>query len=172
MLVRDFDRSQEYSTTTVAMVTSSYDGIINVMAAEWTIRSSIDPFLISLYVGYERKTYEMVRASGEFGLSYSSSDQAEIVHISGNYSRRSLDKIGTGMFPLLPSNRIKAPLIAGSICNFECRVVDEFPCGDHAIFVGEVLEGYYDDSKSPLVFHGGKFYRLGDRIPKKRTSEY
>ncbi len=152
------------------MVTSAFEGLLNVMAAEWTIRSSIDPFLISLYVGYQRKTYEIIRNSGEFGLSYASDEQAELVHISGNYSRTEMDKIGSGIFPTFKSRQIEAPLIGGSICNFECKVINEYECGDHAIFVGEVLEGYFDSSKKPLVFHGGKFFKIGERIPKTKSN--
>ena len=33
-------------------------------------------------------------------------------------------------------------------------------------FIGEVLTAYYDDSKNPLVFHGGKFFQLGRQISK------
>ena len=61
----DFETSQNYTTTTVALVTSSSDNKVNVMSAEWSIRVSIDPFLIGLLVGYERETYKLIKDSGD-----------------------------------------------------------------------------------------------------------
>ena len=162
----NFERSQYYTTTTVALVTSSSGNKINVMSAEWSIRVSIDPFLIGLLVGYERETYKLIRDSGEFGLSYCSDQQGELAHIAGNYSLKDTDKFATGKFPTFPSKFIKVPLIEGSISNYECKVIDEYKMGDHAAFVGKVLEGYYDDEMKPLVFHHGKFFHLGERIKK------
>ena len=162
----DFETSQYYTTTTVALVTSSSESKVNVMSAEWSIRVSIEPFLIGLFVGYERETYKLIKDSGEFGLSYCSDQQGELAHIAGNYSFKDTDKFATGKFLTFQSKYIKAPLIEGSISNYECKVIDEFKMGDHAAFVGKVLEGYYDDEKKPLVFHHGKFFHLGEKIKR------
>ena len=69
-------------------------------------------------------------------------------------------------FRTFSAKYIKAPLIEGSISNFECRVIDEFKVGDHAAFIGEVLTGYYDEAKKPLVFHGGHFRSIGNRLTR------
>ena len=125
----DFETSQNYTTTTVALVTSFSNNKTNVMSAEWSIRVSIDPFLIGLLVGYERETYNLIKESGEFGLSYCSDQQGELAHIAGNYSLKDTDKFATGKFRTFPSTYIKPPLIEGSISNYECKVIDEFKMG-------------------------------------------
>ena len=163
-VIKDIEKAQNFSTTTVALITSSSDDRINVMSAEWTIRSSIEPFMITIFIGYERGSYEMIKKSGEFGLSYCSERQGELAHIAGNYSIRDTDKFSTGKFRAFPSSMIKPPLIENAICAFECRVESEFRVGDHAAFNGIVLEGYYSDGEKPLVFHGGKFHQIGDII--------
>ncbi len=167
MEIEDIEESQGFTTTTVALITSLSGERVNVMSAEWTIRVSIDPFLISVLVGYQRETYKLISESREFGISYCSADQGELAHIAGNYSLKDTDKFKMGGFQTFNAKYIKAPLIRGCISNFECKVMDEFKMGDHAAFVGEVLNGYYDDEKSPLVFHRGKFFKLGDRIGHK-----
>ena len=166
MEIEDFEESQGFTTTTVALITSLSGERVNVMSAEWTIRVSIDPFLISVLVGYQRETYKLISESREFGISYCSADQGELAHIAGNYSFKDTDKFATGKFRTFTSKYIKAPLIEGSISNYECKVIDEFKMGDHAAFVGKVLEGYYDDEKKPLVFHHGKFFHLGEKIKR------
>jgi flavin reductase (DIM6/NTAB) family NADH-FMN oxidoreductase RutF len=166
MRVEDIEESQSFFTTTVALVTSVYGEQVNVMSAEWSIRVSIDPFLMAVFVGYERGTYDIIKNSGEYGLSYCSDQQGHLAHIAGNYSVRDHDKFGMADFRTFKAKHIKAPLIEGSISNFECRVVDEFKVGDHAAFIGEVLAGYYDDEKKPLVFHGGHFSSIGKRLSR------
>ncbi|MCL6014374.1 MAG: flavin reductase family protein [Candidatus Thermoplasmatota archaeon] len=164
MMKEDLNRSQDYTTTTVALVTSRTNNDVNVMSAEWSIRVSIDPFLIGVMVGYQRETYKLIAESGEFGINYCSDEQGEMAHIAGNYSLKDTDKFKKAGIKTFQGKFIKAPLITGCISVYECRVVNEFKVGDHAAFIGEVLNGYYDDSKRPLVFHRGKFFHLGDRI--------
>ena len=54
MRKEDIEESQSYFTTTVALVTSLHEDRINVMSAEWSIRVSIEPFLMAVFVGYQR----------------------------------------------------------------------------------------------------------------------
>jgi flavin reductase (DIM6/NTAB) family NADH-FMN oxidoreductase RutF len=166
MLLEDIKKAQGYFTTTVALVTSRFEGRTNVISAEWSLRVSLDPFLMAVFVGYERETYSLIRDSGEYGLSYCSERQGHLAHIAGNYSLKDHDKFSMATFPIKKSRYISAPLIDGSISCFECRVMDEFKVGDHAAFIGEVLTAYYDPEASPLVFHNGKFWKRGDRIAK------
>jgi len=166
MRVEDIEESQSFFTTTVALVTSVYGDQTNVMSAEWSIRVSIEPFLMAVFVGYERGTYDIIKNSGEYGLSYCSDQQGHLAHIAGNYSIRDHDKFRMADFRTFRAKHIRAPLIEGSISNFECRVVDEFKVGDHAAFIGEVLAGYYDDEKKPLVFHKGHFSSIGKRLSR------
>lgn len=162
--VHDDLKSQWFFTSTVALVTSKSRDDVNVMSAEWSLRVSLEPFLMAVFVSYERETYRLISDSGEYGLSYCSDQQGKLAHIAGNMSLRDGNKFEKGDFVTFDSKFIKAPLIDGAISNFECRVIDEFKAGDHAAFIGEVLAGYYDDSKSPLVFHNGKFHHIGKRI--------
>ena len=51
-----------------------------------------------------------------------------------------------------------APILQGCAAVFECSSRSQYPEGDHVILVGEVLACQHDASRSPLLFHGGKFY--------------
>ncbi len=165
MRIEDIGEARSYLTTTVALVTSVKDEKVNVMSAEWSLRVSIDPFLMAVFVGYKRGTYEFIRDTGEFGLSFCSDSQGNLAYVAGNYSIRDGDKFKMADFKTFDSKHIKPPLIDGAISNFECRLVDELKVGDHAAFVGKVLTAYYDEDKKPLVFHGGHFNSIGQRLP-------
>ena len=164
MLIKNLEDCQNYTTTTVALVTSHLDGRHNIMSAEWSIRASIEPYLVAVFVGYERETYSFIKNSGEFALNYCSSDLGFLAHVCGNYSFKNVDKFSKFNIPYLEGVKTKCRIIKGSIMSVECKVINEYHAGDHAIFIGSVQEGYFDDEKSPLVFYGGKFFNVGNRV--------
>jgi len=51
-----------------------------------------------------------------------------------------------------------APLLAGTAATFECFNRSRYDEGDHVIFVGEVERCQHQGGKSPLLYHGGRFY--------------
>lgn len=52
-----------------------------------------------------------------------------------------------------------APLIAGYAARFGCTARFEYEGGDHAIFLGEVVDFDRRDV-DPLIYHGGRYARL------------
>ncbi len=50
------------------------------------------------------------------------------------------------------------PILEGCAAVFECKSKSQYPEGDHVILVGEVMACQHDATRSPLLFHGGKFY--------------
>ena len=52
-----------------------------------------------------------------------------------------------------------APLLTGSIANFQCRSVNRYYGGDHVIFLGAV-EAYSNTHKEPLLFARGNYGRF------------
>jgi flavin reductase (DIM6/NTAB) family NADH-FMN oxidoreductase RutF len=52
-----------------------------------------------------------------------------------------------------------APVLKGSVANFQCRAVDRYYGGDHVIFLGAV-EAYAYDRQEPLLFAHGGFGRF------------
>ncbi|MBI3154536.1 MAG: flavin reductase family protein [Burkholderiales bacterium] len=56
-----------------------------------------------------------------------------------------------------------APVLAGAAAVFECELTAEQPAGDHVLFIGRVLH-LAESAAAPLLFHGGHYHRLGDRL--------
>jgi flavin reductase (DIM6/NTAB) family NADH-FMN oxidoreductase RutF len=59
-----------------------------------------------------------------------------------------------------------APLIAGSVANFQCRAANRYYGGDHVIFLGAV-EAYAYNRDEPLLFARGGYgrFRAADGKP-------
>ena len=53
-----------------------------------------------------------------------------------------------------------APLLEDAIATLECRLVSQFPGGDHSIFVGEVLTATGQPDSKPLLYFRSGYHRL------------
>jgi flavin reductase (DIM6/NTAB) family NADH-FMN oxidoreductase RutF len=58
-----------------------------------------------------------------------------------------------------------APLLAGSVANFQCRSANRYYGGDHVIFLGAV-EAYSYNRNEPLLFAQGAY---GKFVPDKKS---
>ena len=162
-------QAQRHFLTGVSMITSVGPNGQNVMAAEWTMQISYKPLLIAVFIHEGSNTLENIRKTKEFGVNVSSEEQTTAVSISGGYSRKEVDKLSIlGAFKLIKSKKIKPPLIAGCIINVECKLYTTRKIGDHVMIVGKVVSIEYDGTKKPLVYHLGKYFKIGSTIQPVR----
>ncbi|WP_341859270.1 flavin reductase family protein [Qipengyuania sp. GPGPB31] len=69
-----------------------------------------------------------------------------------------------------------APLLAGYAARFGCRARFEYEGGDHAIFLGEVVD--FDRREAdPLIYHGGRYGRVmraptGEDLEREGLAEH
>lgn len=77
-------------------------------------------------------------------------------NLSDRFARRGADKFaGLGM----TDGPEGAPLLEGCAARFGCRARFEYEGGDHAIFLGEVVD--FDRSEAdPLIYHSGRYGRV------------
>ena len=52
------------------------------------------------------------------------------------------------------------PLVEGALAHFVANVTRSYWGGDHSLFLGRVEYARYSDGE-PLLFHGGRYERLG-----------
>ena len=171
-IVENFDDKDDrkamwHSTiTAIGLVTSQLNGKENVMACEWAIQISFNPPLYLIVIGKSKATAEYILKTGEFGLTFASDEQASLSHVSGSYSAFNHDKIATNIFPLQEGKTILAPIIKEGMLAVECQVVQMVEVEGRFIFVGKAKYAEYRDDKSPLLYHAGKYFSLGNQIPK------
>jgi flavin reductase (DIM6/NTAB) family NADH-FMN oxidoreductase RutF len=159
--------------TNVGLITTEGPAGPDIMAAEWTRHVSYAPSLIAINIYTHHATYRNIHATGEFGVNICAADQTKICSVAGGSKGDQVDKIAVLRelgAEFYDGKKIKAPMLSGATMNAECRVVKEEMVGDHAMFVGEVLEVSASD-KPPLLYHGGKYYVLGEHIPKPPDPE-
>lgn len=155
--------------TNVGIVTSDGPWGPNAMACEWTHQMSYSPFLIALNIDGEDATAENIAATKEFGVNLVSESQNVLCSISGKFTGKETDKIALlkefgAVF--YKAKRIKAPMLKGASMNAECRLVKTEALGDHTVFVGEVTEISGEESASPILYHNGGYWRVGENVQK------
>lgn len=158
----------EKFVTNVGLITSNCPYDHNVMACEWTHQLSYDPFLIAVCIRPHKATFINIKDTKAFGVNIAASDQHWIAGIAGNNSGKTVDKIqvlkelGVTFYP---AGSIDVLLINGAAMTAECRLVKLVDIGDHPLLIGEATI-VSDHEKSPLLYHRGKYFKLGERLKK------
>ena len=165
------DRRTRQFLTNVGLITSDGPNGPNVMAAEWTHHISYSPSLIAVNIRGRNTTAENIIDSKEFGANLAAEDQNILCSLAGRYSGKNLDKIAffkeIGVV-FYKASKIKALLIRGAAMNAECKLIRQEEIGDHIMFVGEIIEITADENIKPLIYHNGKYWKLGDNLPSPR----
>ncbi len=143
----------------VTIVTAKQDGKVHGMTVSAFASVSLDPtqILVSLRTG--SRVTGMINASGNFAVSVLREEQREI---ASHFATSGLE-LQDGSFPQFESTTAVtgAPIFEGSLAHFDCTVAHAFECGDHIIFVGDVVETGSTDGE-PLMYYKGSFRGIRD----------
>ncbi|RKX69381.1 hypothetical protein DRP53_08335 [candidate division WOR-3 bacterium] len=153
------------------LVTSiSKDGKGNVCAVAWASPVSHDPPLLMIALQHGHKTTANIKETGIFTINIPSYKLRDQVIAAGTRSGWDVDKIET--IPLtFKEGKTGCPVIEECIGWVECTVRDRYRCGDHTVFVGEVIstmaeethwKGYWDNPEI-LLHYGGDQFGMGKK---------
>ena len=141
----------------------------NIMTSEWVMQISYEPMLIAVFIHKGSETLKNIEKTKEFGVNVASQEQTSEISVAGGYSGTELDKLKIkNIFKITKPRKIKTPMIAGCTINAECKLVKKEKFGDHFMLVGKVIHIIYDDSKSPLIYHKGRYFGLNSVIDPDR----
>jgi flavin reductase (DIM6/NTAB) family NADH-FMN oxidoreductase RutF len=162
-------KAERYFSTGVSMITSRGTRDPNVMAAEWVMQISYSPVLIAVFIHNGSQTIKNIEKTKEFGVNVASKDQTTEVNVAGGYSGSEIDKLKIkNIFRTIKPQKIKTPMISGCTINAECKLVRKKKMGDHVMLVGKVVYIKHDDTKSPLIYHKGRYFGLDSTIEQDR----
>lgn len=130
------------------VVVKDEKGKFNPMPLGWVMMASREPAYMALAVAHTRYTCEQIRLAKEFVICWPPSTMGRELLYYGTNSGRDVDKFAETPVRTQPATRIDCVLLADAVANFECRLVCEYPSGDHVIFVGEVLASHSNQDES------------------------
>ena len=165
-----------YPLPAVLVTVTDGQGNDNVLTIGWTGTICSDPAMVSISVRPERYSYHMLEETGEFVINLTTKDLAFATDYCGVKSGRDVDKFKEMNLTRLPGQKVKAPLIAESPVNIECRVTQSIKLGTHVMFLASVeavtVDDAYMDEKNtfhlskadPIVYSHGEYYTLDEMI--------
>ncbi len=121
------------------------DGKSNIITLGMYMPISSRPPMVCIGVAPQRYSHGLIEETGEFVINTPPITLEEQVHYCGVKSGRDVDKFAeTGLTPI-PAIKVRPPLIEECFGHIECRVVQSHVCGDHTLFVGEVVATSADE---------------------------
>lgn len=124
---------------------------------------SIDPPMILWSLDNRSHNLEALKNASHFAVNVLASDQMDL---SNNFASRADDKFADIE---CVDGKCGIPLLKDTVAHLECKNVNQYPGGDHTIFIGEV-EHFEMSNKKPLLYANGN-YGLAARHPSNQFPE-
>lgn len=165
-----------YPLPVVMVSVADKEGKQNIITIAWTGTICSDPPMVSISVRPERYSYHMIKETGEFVINLTTKELAFATDYCGVKSGRDVDKFAAMQLTPVRGEKVKAPLIAESPVNLECKVTEVKNLGTHDMFMAEVVcvhadEKYMDEQNrfhlemaDPIVYSHGTYMTTGEKI--------
>lgn len=165
-----------YPLPVVMVSLADKEGKQNIITIAWTGTICSDPPMVSISVRPERYSYHMIKETGEFVINLTTKELAFATDYCGVKSGRDVDKFAAMHLTPMQGEKVKAPLIAESPVNLECKVTEVKHLGTHDMFMAEVVcvhadEKYMDEQNrfhlemaDPIVYSHGTYMTTGEKI--------
>ena len=165
-----------YPLPVVMVSVADKEGKQNIITIAWTGTICSDPPMVSISVRPERYSYHMIKETGEFVINLTTKELAFATDYCGVKSGRDVDKFAAMQLTPVRGEKVKAPFIADSPVNLECKVTEVKHLGTHDMFMAEVVcvhadEKYMDEQyrfhlemADPIVYSHGTYMTTGEKI--------
>lgn len=165
-----------YPLPVVMVSVADNGGNNNIITIAWAGTICSNPPMVSISVRPERHSYQMIKETGEFVINLTTKDLVYATDYCGVKSGRDVDKFKEMNLTPIPGDKVKAPLIAESPVNLECKVTEVIPLGSHDMFLAEVVSVHVDDKymdekgkfhleqAEPIVYSHGAYLETGKQL--------
>lgn len=151
----------------------------NIITISWTGTINSSPPMCYISVRPERYSYEIIKKNMEFVINLTTSDLIYETDWCGIKSGKDYNKFKEMNLTPAAAQIVKAPLIAESPVNIECKVNRIIPLGSHHMFIADVVAFNVDaelkeknkmNEKFPLAnlisYSNGSYYKQGNEMGK------
>lgn len=114
-----------------------------LMSAAWNMPLSRVPPLFATALAPSRYTYELIKQSGEYSVSFLGFAHASTLIAIGRTSGRSLDKARALELDFREPHRIGTPVLLRAYAAYECLLEKVVPAGDHDLIIGRIAATHW-----------------------------
>ena len=149
-LDRDFKDALASWASGVTVVAVADEGLLYGLTVSSFASVSLDPPLVLVCLRNGNRMPGMVQSAGGFTVSILAQDQSDA---SGYFASPGREPT-PGFNDAIPGGWTQAgrPIVGGALAWLCCELRHTLAAGDHAIFVGEVVEAVSDAERQPLVY--------------------
>lgn len=144
------------------LVTAFFNDKANVSSVDWAAPVSIKPPMLAISVSSRGLTADLITRSKEFVIAIPPEGMKEAVLNCAKTSGKFIDKFDEFGIKAEKAEVVSSPLLSDAMGQIECKVSNIVDCGDHTLFVGEVVEIHLPDEEksdmAPLFNLGSKRY--------------
>ena len=165
-----------YPLPVVMVSMADKQGNNNIITIAWAGTVCTNPPMVSISVRPERHSYPILKETGEFVINLTTKDLVFATDYCGVKSGGDVDKFKEMNLTPIPGDMVKAPMIAESPVNLECKVTEVIPLGSHDMFLAEVVAVHADDKymdengkfhleqAEPIVYSHGAYLETGKQL--------
>ena len=139
--------------TGVTIITTREADEVHGMTANAFMSVSLEPPLVLISVDRRTKLCGLLHEGRHYGVSVLAEAQSAL---SDRFAGRPAPDAPEPRFEIVRDT----PLVEGALAHFVARVARSYWGGDHSLFLGRVEYARYGEG-TPLLFHGGRYERLG-----------
>ena len=148
-----FRRTLGMFATGVTVLTARVGEQVHGMTANAFMSVSLHPPLVLISIDRRARMGALLHEGTRFGVRVL---EARQTGLSDRFEGRVADDPPEATFELVH----ETPLVEGALAHLVARVVRSYWGGDHSLFLGQV-EYARTGEGTPLLFHGGRYERLG-----------
>lgn len=149
-----------FSSGVTVITVETAEGHVHGMTASSFCSVSLRPPLVLVCVDHLAETYLHLRERGRFGVSVLKEEQEGLSEFFADPERNpdAARRLG------IHYNHMKSgmPIVAETLANLDCEILQAHAAGDHTIFVAEVKEVIVAEG-SPLLYFRGRYGSCRER---------
>jgi rubredoxin/flavin reductase (DIM6/NTAB) family NADH-FMN oxidoreductase RutF len=133
------------------IISSNKDGLFNAQIANTVFQITSEPITIAISINKKNLTHEYIEASKRFSISILAQEAPlNFIGKFGFKSGRTEDKFKDTKFIKLDSG---CPVVLeNSLCYLESKVVNQFDCGTHTLFLGKMTDSKILKTGKPMSY--------------------
>src|ERR671910_131112 len=140
--------------TGVTVITTRERDQVHGMTANAFMSVSLEPPLVLISVDRRTRMCGLLHEGRTYGVSVLCEQQSEL---SDRFAGRTNPNAPDPRFEIVHDT----PLVKGALAHFVAKISRSYWGGDHSLFLGAVEYARYREDGQPLLFHGGRYERLG-----------
>jgi len=156
----DYKAGMRQLTASVNVVAAEFNGTRDGLTATAACSIAAEPPQLLVSVNSASDAHKVIRKAGAFSLNILARDQENIAkRFAGMDGAERSDRFHLGTWNTMITG---APVLTGTVANFDCEIEQMVTAATHTIFIGLVVAVTSRADDSPLLYGDGKFTSLSE----------